>query len=182
MNIHVKSIKEMVDQLNESIEHHKQLLIHGGQDPFYTDGCNANLIRNHVIYYKNKIKELSEEKGLEFPEEYFTPTPEVVDNTYMAREDEIRKNAIKAFEIMENNEDYQYLKRIDIDYYDADKEIHNNILNYVNNLKRLIEKDDLVGMRRYERYERYLESFQRQRILISNSMKAEKIHKQMTLF
>lgn len=32
---------------------------YGCSDPFWPDGCNMNLVRNHIIYYLMKIQELS---------------------------------------------------------------------------------------------------------------------------
>ena len=29
-----------------------ELFTKGGSDPFWTDGSNLNLVRNHIIYYK----------------------------------------------------------------------------------------------------------------------------------
>jgi len=56
----------------------------GCNDPFWSDGANINLIRNHIIYYKNEIAEICQETGEELPSEYYLPTPPVVDNNYMA--------------------------------------------------------------------------------------------------
>lgn len=57
---------------------------HGGQDPFWQDGANMNLIRNHMISYKNDMQRLCAAEGWQLPEEYFIPLPDVVDDTYMA--------------------------------------------------------------------------------------------------
>ena len=45
--------------LNEAVANHESSFERwqsyhdfGGQDPFWADGCNMNLIRNHIIYYK----------------------------------------------------------------------------------------------------------------------------------
>ena len=57
---------------------------HGCNDPFWPDGCNMNLTRNHIISYKRQIQELCEENGMSLPEEYYIPTPPEVDDDYMA--------------------------------------------------------------------------------------------------
>lgn len=41
-----------------------------------------NLERNHIIYHKRRLEELC--AGQELPEAYFIPTPETVDDNYMA--------------------------------------------------------------------------------------------------
>lgn len=53
-------------------------------DPFWPDGCNMNLTRNHIISYKRDIAELCEENGMPLPEEYFLKIPPEVDDNYMA--------------------------------------------------------------------------------------------------
>ena len=56
----------------------------GCQDPFYADGTNMNLTRNHIIYDKQRIREICEEHGIPLPEEAYLPTPPEVDIYYMA--------------------------------------------------------------------------------------------------
>lgn len=57
---------------------------YGCQDPFYADGCNMNLVRNHIIYYKKRIMALCQSQSWDLPEEYYLPTPPVVSENYMA--------------------------------------------------------------------------------------------------
>ena len=56
----------------------------GCNDPSYADGCNMNLVRNHILYYKNKILEICNREGFAVPEEYYLPVPPEVDNNFMA--------------------------------------------------------------------------------------------------
>lgn len=56
----------------------------GCNDPFWPDGENMNLVRNHVIYAKNQIHELCEKNGLKIPDEAYLPTPPEVESCYMA--------------------------------------------------------------------------------------------------
>lgn len=56
----------------------------GCSDPSWTDGCNMNLVRNHILYYKNKIFEICNQEGFDIPEEYYLPTPPEVDKNFMA--------------------------------------------------------------------------------------------------
>lgn len=56
----------------------------GCNDPFWPDGCNLNLTRNHIISYKRDIAELCEKTGMALPEEYFLKVTPEVDNNYMA--------------------------------------------------------------------------------------------------
>lgn len=56
----------------------------GCSDPFWQDGINMNLVRNHILYDKRKILEICRENDIALPSEYFFPTPPEVDNSYMA--------------------------------------------------------------------------------------------------
>ena len=67
-----------------SIDRWEHINIYGCNDPFWSDGCNMNLCRNHIIYAKTKIRELCETEGTDYPEEYYLPTPPEVSNWYMA--------------------------------------------------------------------------------------------------
>lgn len=64
---------------------------HGCNDPFWPDGCNMNLTRNHVIYALRQIAELCEEHGWELPEEYYLPVPPKVPDNYMATLDQVER-------------------------------------------------------------------------------------------
>ncbi|MBO5208048.1 MAG: hypothetical protein J6B68_01750 [Lachnospiraceae bacterium] len=83
-----KTIQEHLIEYRESIleelEHWKCLNENGCNDPFWSDGCNMNLVRNHIIYYKNEIAKLCGMSGMALPEEYYCPLPPKVDNNYMA--------------------------------------------------------------------------------------------------
>lgn len=62
----------------------ENLRVRGGQDPFYPDGVNMNLTKNHVIYAKRCLREMAAEHGWELPDEYYLQTPPEVDDGYMA--------------------------------------------------------------------------------------------------
>lgn len=83
-----KTIEETIDdcisRLIKEIAIWKHLQEYGCNDPLWTDGCNMNLTRNHVLSYKQQIRELCEANNISLPEEYYLPTPPEVDNNYMA--------------------------------------------------------------------------------------------------
>lgn len=63
----------------------EDIKVYGCRDPFWEDGGNMNLERNHCIYYRDRIKELCERHSLPMPgllSEY--PIPPVVAEDYMA--------------------------------------------------------------------------------------------------
>lgn len=46
--------------ITDSIQRWKFLDTHGGSDPFWSDGCNMNLVRNHILYYRRQLELLCE--------------------------------------------------------------------------------------------------------------------------
>lgn len=70
--------------ITDSIRCWEDINAHGCNDPFWSDGCNMNLCRNHIISAKDKIREICDQTGINYPDEYFLPTPPEVDNMYMA--------------------------------------------------------------------------------------------------
>lgn len=92
-----QQIKQLSKELVEELKHWQYLREFGCQDPFWADGVNMNLTRNHIIYYKMRLRELCEAGSL--PEEYYLPTPPEVDNNYLARQNEYfetRKERIES--------------------------------------------------------------------------------------
>lgn len=131
----------------------------GGNDPFWSDGCNMNLVRNHILYYKGEIEKNCPPD--EYPAIYFQETPPVMDNDYMARPDEIRQNAKKTLVVFEQDDNLKFIKRKmqSIDNKFMKQISAGNVAGYAISLRNAIAKNDLVTMRRFERYEHYLESF-----------------------
>ena len=89
----------------------------GTYDPFWPDGVNLNLVRNHILYYKRQIKELvdrdNEELSLftsEYPDIYFRETPAEVPANYMARADEIRAYAKAQLELYEQDPNFCFIR------------------------------------------------------------------------
>lgn len=131
---------------------------YGGSDPSFADGVNMNLVRNHIMYYKEKI----EETLPPYPEIYYRETPPEVDMDYIARPDEIRENAKISLMQFEGNECLRYLREAVRELTDtqADRLHIRNILGYETALRTAIAEDDLITMQRYENPERYLQSFE----------------------
>ena len=77
-------VKEYCQCIRREIEHWKAINQNGCNDPFWSDGCNMNLTRNHIIYYQRLIREICTENQLPFPEEYYFSLPPEVDMNYMA--------------------------------------------------------------------------------------------------
>ena len=96
--------KEAEQKLIDSFSRWEHLYKYGGQDPNWEDGCNLNLVRNHILGSRRKLEELQY-----FPEIYNRDVPPEVDNKYMARSDEIRKRAKQSLATYLADADYLYL-------------------------------------------------------------------------
>lgn len=77
-------IKECAYNIVKEIGIWKHIQEQGCNDPFWADGCNMNLTRNHIISYKLDIQAICEENRLPLPGEFYLPTPPEVDDNYMA--------------------------------------------------------------------------------------------------
>lgn len=180
----MKELKKLIQELEDSFNRWEHLRTYGGSDPFWGDGCNMNLVRNHIFNEKRRIQEYCEEKSLELPEIYYRETPQKVDDKYMARADEIRENANIALKEYKTNEDYQYLlKAINrLNKRQIDQTSIDNVIGYCRGLEDYIKEDDLVAMRRHEGYERYLDSFKNCRKRVEEILEEESKEGQISLF
>lgn len=91
-------IEETARELEAELKGWQELREHGGMDPFWPDGTNMNLVRNHIIYGKKELLKLCGEAGIPLPAVYYEPTPPEVDKNYMAKDGQqfdIRKDRIK---------------------------------------------------------------------------------------
>lgn len=79
-----KKVKSYSEQIRKEISQWKDINQNGCNDPFWSDGCNMNLVRNHIIYYQSKIREICTENRLPLPDEYYLAVPPEVNANYMA--------------------------------------------------------------------------------------------------
>src|SRR5690554_1230933 len=70
-----KEYNELSKELEKRFERHDHILKYGAGDPFYHDGVGLMLVRNHIRYYKRKLKELHYETAVPLPEIALRPTP-----------------------------------------------------------------------------------------------------------
>ncbi len=154
----------------------------GGSDPFWTDGVNLELTRNHILHYKEQLaKQDNSLFGL--PDIYYRETPPEVDPNYMARPDEIRENARKAMKIIDADENLKFVREQAPHLSEAQYKQFciAAVINYAENLRRAIAEDDLIIMRRYENPERYLESFEAAAQRIINPECTRRINDNLTI-
>lgn len=147
-------------ELEKAYDRWQRLYEDGGSDPFWPDGVNLDLVRNHIIYFKGQIEETC---PLYMTDElYQRDLPPEVDQNYMAQPDKIREQARRSLQAYQADHNYQYLLR----HRDSltpkqSKELCvGAVLGYVSQLREAIGRDDLIEMRRHRETERYLESFQ----------------------
>ena len=77
-----QTIDDCISRLIKEIAIWEHLQEYGCNDPFWPDGCNMNLVRNHILSYKQQIRELCEKNNLPLPEGYYLPTPPEVSPVY----------------------------------------------------------------------------------------------------
>lgn len=148
--------KQLEEDLIESHRRWEELYTKGGHDPFWPDGCNLELVRNHIIYYRTRMEKLNF-----YPEIYNKEVPQNVDRNYMARRDEIRANAMKSLERYRKDENYLYLlgEVSSIDKKEASGLSIGAVLGYVQDLAEAISQNNYVAMRRHENPDMYMERF-----------------------
>ena len=160
-----KNTEDYAAELRSSFERWNTLYEKGGSDPFWPDGTNLNLVRNHIIYYKRMIGETMEKEN--YPEEYYMDTPAKVSESYMAKENEIREKAKEAVKIFTEDSNYQFLMgRMPFDLKKCPECF--KTVPYVKGFQKSVEDDDLVAMRRIagnKYYKHYPERLQQDREL-----------------
>ena len=87
-------LEELVRELERDYARWEQVYMAGSKDPFWPDGVNANLCRNHILCGKRRIRELYPDA--EMPEIYYRPLPQELPAEYMARKEELRSAALRV--------------------------------------------------------------------------------------
>jgi hypothetical protein len=155
-NVAKKPEPSLDEMLQQEYNRWDYLYQYGGSDPFWEDGCNMGLVRNHIIYIKKQMEEVNQLTDI-----YYKELPPDIDRYYMAREDEIRADAKRSLEIYKRHEDYLYLlgsvRRLN--KRQIEDTCINNVIGYVRGLEEYIKRDELVAMRRHNDPERYVSSF-----------------------
>ena len=151
----------------------------GGSDPFWSDGSNANMVRNMIIHTKEIIEK--ENSLFLLPDCFYREIPPELPQDFMARPDEIRENARKAMEIIDADEDLKFVREqsINLSKKQSEQLCIPAITGYSETLRSAIAEDDLITMRRYKNPDRYLESF---RSAAEKIRSPEKINKQSPIY
>ena len=139
---------ELIENIKDRSNRWQELYNNGGSDPFWSDGINLNLVRNHIIYYKRQIFELCEENIFLIPEEYDQPTPEKVSKAFMAKPDKIMNDAKQAYSLYQSDiftDLFNIIDKIDSQL----KRTALNIIGCKHTCRKAIQEYDFVTMRRY---------------------------------
>lgn len=80
--------ENVIRDILQNLHRWEEIKDHGCCDPFWSDGVNMNLTRNHIIYDKRRLLELCEALQEPLPEEYYLPLPPEVDNNYLCKDGE----------------------------------------------------------------------------------------------
>ena len=159
-----KEKENLAEELAKSFERWEYLKEHGGSDPFWADGTNMNLVRNHIKYYKNKMVEEYGTDYEKYPEIFYREAPPEVDQNYVARAGEIKDGAAQALESYNSNPNFYYLlaNKDMLTEKEAKQISLYNVLGYASGLAKAIKDGDLITMRRHANgAEGYQESFAR---------------------
>ena len=148
--------KQIGDLLEQAYKRWMHLLTVGGSDPAWEDGCNMNLVRNHIIYYRKLVEENLQPE--DYPEAYGLELPPYVHPKYMADANGIRERASSTLETITQSADYGYLLSYS-ENHQVDKEKQKLLfpVRTVGYIRAAIESDNLVQMRRYSEPERILQ-------------------------
>ena len=75
----------LANALKREFDHWTYLYENGGSDPFFADGMNLNLTRNHIISFKMQMDDILKEDNDElslfpvnYPDIYYKETPQEV--------------------------------------------------------------------------------------------------------
>ena len=96
------SVDALVAKMEESYARWNQIKAEGSGDPFWEDGVNMNLVRNHIISYRRQILEITGEDNL--PEIFKREIPPEMPQNFVANADLIREAAKVALAIYQSNE------------------------------------------------------------------------------
>lgn len=146
-------LKKYADDLQSDFDRRDYLIENGGTDPNYTDGFNINFKRRHIIINKKRIEKICEEHNLSYPEIYFRETPEPVNESYMAKTDDIKSNAKSVYEKMSVYPAYLELLTYEDKFSEKElKSVHYfSTVGMVTRLKKAIEENNFLNMRTFSR-------------------------------
>lgn len=169
--------------LMDELEHWQEIFEHGCQDPFWPDGVNLNLTRNHILWYRHEIEENLKEE--DYPECYSLPVPPEVDQGYIADREGILADAALTLATVRNTQDFVYLASYPSTHRmneEIDKRL--SIVRTMRYLSDAIDRKDYVYMRKYRDWRPLLVQMHDSRMEIQNleEQKKELPQGQLSIF
>ena len=128
------------------LERWNRVYQYGEPDKMWADGVSLNHIRLELLQTQAELKKY----------DILVSIPKIQPDGYMARADQIRKQANDSLKIYAQNPDYQYLCEMDgcLNESQQRKTQIAVALGKIRNLERAIKQDDLVVMREFGSEER----------------------------
>ena len=84
-----KTPAELLRELEKNLQERYKRWLHirkeGCSDPYWADGANLYLVRNHCLYYRSQIAELCDTYGFSYPKSYFRPLQPELPMDFMAK-------------------------------------------------------------------------------------------------
>lgn len=165
------TLEALTQCLEREFKHWEHLYTYGGYDPFYADGMNLNLVRNHILSYKREIERFMEKEEQEltlfassYPDIYYKETPPEVSYDYMVRADEIRARARQQLALYEKDPNFCYIRDHHRQVFPDGEPtratkaagLYPSASGQTLWFRKYLEQDDLVSLRRafYEPYEK----------------------------
>lgn len=81
----VETVESLVAQIKDSFKQWEEIRKHGCNDPFYPDGTNMNLVRNHIHRYQQKLRDLCTSQKLKCPFSAKKKAPRQVSETFYSK-------------------------------------------------------------------------------------------------
>lgn len=143
------SLEELIANCEKEYSRWDEIYSNGCRDPCWTDGCNLNLVRNHIISYRKQIESYCAEKSVESPPILLRELPPKLNSDYMAKAEQIREGADKILTKIEQMPDYIGLCECQLGLSPQMRSQCGSqyIMQWVDRLRYAIEKDKLVIMR-----------------------------------
>ena len=168
------TLESLTIWLEREYRHWDYLYEFGGQDPFFEDGVNLDLTRNHIISIKRDIDEFMSREQEEptlftstYPAIYYRELPPELPYDYMARPNEIRARAVEQLALYEQDPNFCYIRDHHYELFPDGQQTRaakeagfyptqsGSVMSY----RKALENDNLVDLRRmfYESYEKKAE-------------------------
>ena len=157
-----KQRKMSLDELIAECEHEyatwKNIRQNGCRDPCWADGVNLNLVRNHIIYAKEKIKEYCEQEGVDTSPIFLLELPPQVAPNFMTNAESIKENAKLLLTKIEQMTEYAELMNIHCELSDEQRKTCGSarFFSQIQWLKQSVARNEFVEMRRFVWQEEYL--------------------------